>query len=388
MERDLQFCLIFNDKSFPIPINFYHYQNISQNILQTLIHDQKHQYEVQTNVPEEIFQSFVDYLVNNTISGINIENFYLYFQLCEEFEISDLISRNRLGFSDYLININGLQYCKSNFIPKIEEEIAQNLDEYLINSGSILMRSPIQSLHRIFKHKKCQLTNHDLAYELIKQQYENSHDPTIFILLDFLDGSQLTKNNLEESIKLAEHRFDFMPRIDFCYLTMQFKVLEERLEKMNKKVVENKKKHSNNYILYIMSFSLALLISFLFNKINLLIETVNDQKNSIYYLNQKLFSFKEDISNLTKVIAHHEEDISNLTKVIAHQEKDISNLSIIITSLKEQILKDFVTKEQIRNLLLASIHYVEPRITYMANGFTVKVYRDLLKILQLAKDSI
>ena len=143
---------------------------------------------------------------------------------------------------------------------------------------------------------------------------------------------------------------------------------------MNKKVVENKKKHSNNYILYIMSFSLALLISFLFNKINLLIETVNDQKNSIYYLNQKLFSFKEDISNLTKVIAH--------------QEKDISNLSIIITSLKEQILKDFVTKEQIRNLLLASIHYVEPRTTYMANGFTVKVYIDLLKILQLAKDSI
>lgn len=247
MEGDLKFHLIFNDKSYLIPINFCHYQDISQNILQTLIHDQKHQYEVQTNVPEEIFQNFIDYLVNNTVSGINIENFYLYFQLCEEFEISDLISKKRLGFSDYLINVNGLQYCKKKFIPKIEEEIAQNLDEYLINSGEILMKSPIQSLHRIFKHKKCQLTNHNLAYELIKQQYENSHDSTIFILLDFLDGSQLTKSNLEDSIKLAKHRFDFMPQIDFCYLTMQFNVLEERLENMNKKIVENKISIQNHH---------------------------------------------------------------------------------------------------------------------------------------------
>ena len=102
-------------------------------------------------------------------------------------------------FGEHLINLNGLHQEKLDDKSTYEEEIAKKLDEYVTKYGCELMKSPIQSLSRIFNHKKCQLKNHNLAYELIKQQFENSQDPTIFILLDKLDGLQLSEQNLEES---------------------------------------------------------------------------------------------------------------------------------------------------------------------------------------------
>ena len=79
-----QFKLILNQHNFFIPSNCRSFQSIDQNIYESLIAN--HQYKVKSNVSMEIFQSFIDYLVNNKKPNIDISNASEFEKLSNEFD--------------------------------------------------------------------------------------------------------------------------------------------------------------------------------------------------------------------------------------------------------------------------------------------------------------
>lgn len=69
------------------------------------------------------------------------------------------------------------------------------------------MKLPIQTLYNIFSYPKHVLTDHNLAYSLIIQEYQHTKNPNILILLTKLDGT------LNEFISNRNSRFGCMPII-------------------------------------------------------------------------------------------------------------------------------------------------------------------------------
>ena len=70
--------LILNSKAFEIPLVFKNIINISPEISNKLIINSDHQYTIKSNVSEEVLQSFINYLVNDEIPDIQIENYNEY----------------------------------------------------------------------------------------------------------------------------------------------------------------------------------------------------------------------------------------------------------------------------------------------------------------------
>lgn len=217
MEKEI-FQLLLDSKTFNVPSIFKHMLDISPKIVNILIFNKNHQYQVESKVSENVFQSFLKYLINDDIPDIQIDNFNEYLQLSKEFKIlDDIIKAKSNEFGEYFINLNALNNIKNTDLSDYEEQVALNLDDYLEKYGKELMNTPIQSLVNIFNHKKRKLTQHDLSYNLIGQHFENSKNFEIFVLLDSLDGSKLSKSNLEESFSLYEFRMNHMPAIEFSY---------------------------------------------------------------------------------------------------------------------------------------------------------------------------
>lgn len=61
--------------------------DISTNISDSLIFNHDHSYQVESNARPEVFQSFVDYLVDDKMPDINIENINEFIELSEEFNV-------------------------------------------------------------------------------------------------------------------------------------------------------------------------------------------------------------------------------------------------------------------------------------------------------------
>lgn len=310
MEPNLiQYQFVLNKKSFPMPFQFRHYNDISQNIISTLVNSPNHQYHVKTKVNEEIFQNFINYLIDDTIPHIDEDNFYYYYELCDEFNTNsaslDLISRTKPQLNQYIINIKGLRYCEGNILKSIEDEISRHLDEYLIEQGEMLMNSPIQILFNIFNKENIEFEEHDLAYDLIKKQFERSQDSSTFILLDFIEGSKLTETNLSESISLNRMRYKFMPRIDLSYISGQFKsnsltneIHEQRIEKLDDKTnkLSNEiQRINNNYNKYLFIALIILLFAFFYHQ------------NEIERIKQK----NSELSNLISNLISHDIEKTN-----------------------------------------------------------------------------
>lgn len=97
----------------------------------------------------------------------------------------------------YLRNKNGTAQDKSLH----EEILAKNLDFILQNNDDEFFKLNLASLFNIFNHPNRKLFDHNLAYRLIIEHYEQSINNTPFvILLETLDGSKLSKSNLNEAI--------------------------------------------------------------------------------------------------------------------------------------------------------------------------------------------
>lgn len=146
-----------NNKKFDLPKKMEILVKLPLPISNTLINFGK--YFVQTEVEDDIFQSFLDYLLNEKEPLINFDNFYQYFLLCNEFPmISNFVFKKEF---DDLIKISYLKNSSSiNKVKSFSEQyIAKNLDYYLDKYSKEMNSIPITSLYNIFNHKEMKLNN-------------------------------------------------------------------------------------------------------------------------------------------------------------------------------------------------------------------------------------
>lgn len=84
------FILSFNSKDFALTSQFKMYGQISSSISQDLIFKEDHKYVVQSKVSNEVFQQFLQYLIDKTEPEIQFDTIYELKQLSDEFEIKEL----------------------------------------------------------------------------------------------------------------------------------------------------------------------------------------------------------------------------------------------------------------------------------------------------------
>ena len=87
--------LILKSKEFSISSNFCYFNDINPEIYKSLTTN--HHYKVQSNVSEEVFQSFLDYWLTKKLPSIDDNNIHEYVELSEEFDLmKDLIQMCRI----------------------------------------------------------------------------------------------------------------------------------------------------------------------------------------------------------------------------------------------------------------------------------------------------
>ena len=97
---------------------------------------------------------------------------------------------------------------------------------------------PINRLVIIFNHPKRKLSDHNLAYQLIKDYSEKKND--LNILFKYLDGSKLSSENMTDAISSKDKRNGFLPSIDFSKMyeaNIKLNSLEENVKTMNQTIV-------------------------------------------------------------------------------------------------------------------------------------------------------
>lgn len=118
---------------------------------------------------------------------------------------------------------------------------AENLDDFILNCGERLFESPIQSLYSIFNHKSRKFTENNLCYDLIKRNYDQKHNPNIFVLLTSLDASKLSRENLIECIEKRNERFGIMPQYESSLILQkkeEIEALKIKNEQLESRIIE------------------------------------------------------------------------------------------------------------------------------------------------------
>lgn len=151
MNSKIRLVLLLKNKEYEIPCQFKGLSDINQDIYTQLLFSPNHTYIVSSDVSEEIFQSFLDYWIQQKKPEINSKNVYEYLNLSDEFQImQDLIKAAKLQWNQYERNLDMLSSNSTSDKHIVEEDVSQNLDEYIEKYGKSLMNLNIQTLHNIF----------------------------------------------------------------------------------------------------------------------------------------------------------------------------------------------------------------------------------------------
>ena len=219
MDNALTVTLIFKFKQFKT--------NILDDILRQFPFDifcslfNSKQYQIQSNVSEEVFHSLCHYFSSRQIPIINSDNIGQYIQLNSEFNIqciAELIESTKQSLDKHLLNISYLETQSNINNNEIEREISLELDTYIEKYHTELFRLPIQTLYNIFNHPNRVFTKHDLLYQLIIQYSQQNQDKNIFILINTIDWLQLSPEKKKEIISSKDLHFDFFPT-NFCNIS-------------------------------------------------------------------------------------------------------------------------------------------------------------------------
>lgn len=316
------FQFTLRSKTYNVPLIYSRLADISPNISKSLIFGLNHQYHIESDVSDEVFQSFMQYLISDEIPDIQINNINEFSELSKEFHLlEEVIQNKKEEFGEYLVNLNGLHSKNSLFY---EEQIASNLDEYLEKYGQELMKKPVQSLFNVFNHEKRRLTKHDLAYELIKQHHESTNDFDIFILLDKLDGSKLSRSNFLESLSLREERLNHMPIIDFSYLSNMFDKqtkLEEKVAELDSEIKNIQQEHEKEMKNMNDTHSNEI------GEMKEMIESLTNRIKAIENKNQKLLNSQKNQSNdhieLTRIVDNHSHEIEDIQQTQSNKIEEM-----------------------------------------------------------------
>lgn len=85
----MSYYLILNSKEYELPERFKKVLDIPESLYNKLKENNK-KYTIQSNVSEEVFQTFLRYLIEGTLSEIHIDSFVQLNELAREFGIEEL----------------------------------------------------------------------------------------------------------------------------------------------------------------------------------------------------------------------------------------------------------------------------------------------------------
>ena len=88
----------------------------------------------------------------------------------------------------------------------------------------MLIKAPLNSLYNILSNPNRHFTLHNDLYELIQSNYIETNDAKIFVLLQFLDGNLITRENLLDSIRNKNIHYNFNPKFDFSIILPNDKI--------------------------------------------------------------------------------------------------------------------------------------------------------------------
>lgn len=208
----------------------------------------------------------------------------------------------------YEINIHNLKDQQIADKSRIEGEMAEHLDSYLVYDGDKLFNSPITSLYNIFSHPRRKFTQHNLAYELIHKH--SKKDKNLNILIPFIDGNKLSKKNLEIALFEMKSNNRIVPNLDYSYIMK----LEYEINQL--------KKDRNVLYLVIVFISLFFIVFGFYYKDSL-------NKMQIKYQNQldiqtKTFNkkFKNNDEELKRIVENQNNDYRKLRESNVNSQKE------------------------------------------------------------------
>lgn len=319
MSQKITFKLILKSRAFEVPFQFKNISDVSTNIFEQIILDQKHEYYVTSDVNEEILQSFINFWVQGTEPNVNIENYYQYFLLSEEFNLmKDYLTSIKSNWTEYDQNLYNLSDPNISDKSILEQKVAQDLDYYIENYSDRLFKLSIQSLYNIFSYKEKKFTKHDRAYELICHRYIESNDRNIFVLLKFIEGQNIEYTQFKDSILNSEERFGYMAKFDISFFE-DINMVKEQNHKQSE-VIEELKKNCEEQKKEIEKLT---------NDIELLNRTFSSYKENAESEKVNLKSLIDEINSQNKML------IDSQNKKIKENEVSISKMETEIENLKK-----------------------------------------------------
>ena len=363
------FQLLLNSKQFPIPSQFDRLPKVSSKVYHSLVFDSLHQYYVESNVSEDVFQSFLDYWIKEEVPNISINNFYEYYNLSQEFNLlTDIIRKKKEEFGSDLQFFNGLkEQDKNNCRSDYERQISENLDNYLDQYGTEMMKLPIQTLFNIFNHSQRNFTKHDLAYNLIKIEYKLSNDPNIFILLSALDATKLSQENLEDCLCSRHLRNGMMPKIESSY----FANLYEKQRQMESEIEEFRS---------ILNGQQSDMIQF---RTNITLYVTNQDKK----IDELIIQLKEQERKSSTEIEELKKKIQGQSNEALKSSTEIEELKKQIQGQSNEMLKSNNEIINIKNFISNQANEIKTSNESFSNAFIelknrIKMQNDLLQKLE------
>ena len=220
MDKSIKFVFL-DGHTKEIPLSLKQFLRLPERIMEAIYLNGE--YNISSNVQEEIFIDFLNHLLDNDNNLMIDQNNIIQIHLLNiEFGISsDLQSQPgyQEAFNTFLLtNIKSEKNQDKTFY---ENHISKNLDLFIENYKDDMYDIPIQSLYNIFNDKDRVLENHDSAYNFIiegasetERDYNNQN---LFILLETLDGKKLSEEIMIDCISKRNDHFFYLPQNCFCH---------------------------------------------------------------------------------------------------------------------------------------------------------------------------
>lgn len=144
------YTFILNDQEFLLPANIDSIEGLPRDIINQIL--QNCRYEFEMDVEGEVFQMYLNHLVNrNIFPEINVQNVFQFHLLSDHFNIlSDFLSQPELiELYKIAVLLNATSATTQNKAIS-EKYISENLDYYLANHHREIIQIPINSLYNIY----------------------------------------------------------------------------------------------------------------------------------------------------------------------------------------------------------------------------------------------
>lgn len=206
------FILVFNSIENQLPIQFQMSSKISPNIIQKLIFDKDHKYQVQSKVSEEVFQQFFQYLIDGIEPEIHFDTIYEFKQLSQEFEIQEL-----------KLNIEN----KKNQWRSIEQFFQQQstINSTATTSDISSVNQQLEQIHTIHRAQSQQidkLTNKNIVYDSINKENETKINILNQQLQQITNENQQRESNIDNNFNRIDNEIQpIKEQIDIQNSTIQ-----------------------------------------------------------------------------------------------------------------------------------------------------------------------